>query len=77
MPSAPISSGRRQGDQLAINQTRVRRARIFRAQHRPEDSLRRLDEAQTAMQKLLSPGHCAFAAVAAERALALQLQGRL
>jgi len=55
----------------------VRRARIFRAQHRPEDSLRRLDEAQTAMQKLLSPGHCAFAAVAAERALALQLQGRL
>lgn len=69
--------GQAAGDQLAINQTRVRLARIYRAQHRPVDSLRLLDEAQSAMQKLLPAGHFAFAAVAAERALALQQQGSL
>lgn len=69
--------GQAAGDPLAINQTRLRLARIYRAQHRPTDSLRLLDEAQTAMQKLLPPGHFAFAAVAAERALALEQQGSL
>ena len=60
---------------IVINQARLRLARVYRAQHKPERSLQVLDEAQVAMAKLLPPGHFALGSLAAERALTLQARG--
>jgi eukaryotic-like serine/threonine-protein kinase len=66
-----------QDDQLAVNQTRLRLARIYRAQHDLPHAQQILGEAEHAMQQLLPPGHFAFAGIATERALILQQRGDL
>jgi tetratricopeptide (TPR) repeat protein len=70
-------SGTQAGNQLAINQSRLRLARVYREQHDPSRATRMLDEAEAGMHKLLPPGHYAFASVALERALVAYEQGDL
>lgn len=65
------------GNPIIGSQTRLRLARIYRAQHRFGEATQMLDEARVSMQKLLPPGHFAFSALAAERALTAQAQGDL
>jgi tetratricopeptide (TPR) repeat protein len=56
-------------NQLVLNQTRLRLARIYREKHDSARAARMLDEAEVPMRQLLPPGHFAFASLAAERAL--------
>lgn len=70
-----LEGGTQTGSQLVINQTRLRLARIYRAQHELARAAQMLDEAEQSMRTLLPPGHFAFGAVAAERALIAQQQG--
>jgi tetratricopeptide (TPR) repeat protein len=64
-------------NQIVLNQTRLRLARIYRAQHDPARATRMLDEAEPSMRALLPAGHFAFGSLAAERALVAREQGDL
>ncbi len=64
-------------NQIVLNQTRLRLARIYREQHDPARAARMLDEAEAPMRQLLPAGHFAFASLAAERALIAREQGDL
>ena len=70
-----LESARRAGDEVVINQTLLRLARIYRAQHEPARSLAALDEVEPRLRSALPPGHIAFAALASERSQTLELQG--
>jgi tetratricopeptide (TPR) repeat protein len=67
--------GVRAGNQTAINQSRLRLARIYGARRDFARAQAMLDEAEPAMKKLLPAGHFAFGGLAAERALIAQRQG--
>jgi tetratricopeptide (TPR) repeat protein len=67
----------RAGNQTAINQTRLRLARIYSAQHDLARATAMLDDAEPAMHKLLPAGHFAFGALAAERAQIARRRGDL
>jgi serine/threonine-protein kinase len=67
----------RLGNQTAIAQTRLRLARIDRARGDFPHAAAMLDEAETGMRTLLPPGHYAFGALIAERALIARDQGDL
>jgi tetratricopeptide (TPR) repeat protein len=62
-------------NQIVLNQTRLRLARIYRAQHDARHAARMLDEAEPSMHALLPAGHFAFGSLAAERALLAREQG--
>jgi tetratricopeptide (TPR) repeat protein len=70
-----LESARRAGDEVVINQTLLRLARIARAQHDFARSLAKLDEVEPRLRSALPPGHYAFAALASERSQTLELQG--
>jgi serine/threonine protein kinase/tetratricopeptide (TPR) repeat protein len=70
-----LESAKRAGDEVVINQTLLRLARIHRAQHDYARSLASLDEVEPRLQSALPPGHYAFAALASERSQTLELQG--
>lgn len=70
-----LEGGTQAGNQIVVNQTRLRLSRIYRARHDPVSATRMLDEAERSMRTLLPPGHFAFGAVTAERALIAQQQG--
>jgi eukaryotic-like serine/threonine-protein kinase len=63
------------GDEVVINQTLLRLARIYRAQHDFGRALAKLDEVEPRLRSVLPPGHYAFAALASERSQTLELQG--
>jgi serine/threonine-protein kinase len=63
------------GDEVVINQTLLRLARIYRAQHDFVRSLARLDEVEPRLRRALPAGHYAFAALASERSQTLELEG--
>jgi tetratricopeptide (TPR) repeat protein len=67
--------GLQAGNQIVVNQARLRLARIYRAQHDLHRATQMLDEAEQSMRVLLPPGHFAFAFLAAERALIARDQG--
>jgi serine/threonine-protein kinase len=56
-------------NQIALNQSRLRLARIYREQHDLSRATQMLEEAEASMRQLLPPGHYAFANIPAERAL--------
>jgi serine/threonine-protein kinase len=62
-------------NQIVLNQTRLRLARIYRAQRDAVRATRMLDEAEPSMRALLPAGHFAFGSLAAERALVAREQG--
>ena len=70
-----LESAKRAGDEVVINQTLLRLARIYRAQLDFLRSLAKLDEVEPRLQSALPPGHYAFAALASERSQTLELQG--
>ncbi len=70
-----LESAKRAGDEVVINQTLLRLARIYRAQHDIVRSLAKLDEVEPRLQKVLPPGHFAFTALASERSQTLELEG--
>ena len=70
-----LESAKRAGDEVVINQTLLRLARIYRAQHDYARSLARLDEVEPRLKSVLPPGHYAFAALASERSQTLELKG--
>ncbi len=67
----------RAGDEVIINQTLLRLARIYRAQHDYARSLSVLDRVEPRLRKALPPGHYAFASLASERSQTLQQEGDL
>jgi eukaryotic-like serine/threonine-protein kinase len=70
-----LESAKREGDEVVVNQTLLRLARIYRAQHDFVRSLAKLDEVGPRLQSALPPGHYAFAALASERSQTLELEG--
>jgi serine/threonine-protein kinase len=70
-----LDSAKRAGDEVVINQTLLRLARIYRAQHDYARSLASLNEVEPRLQSALPPGHYAFAALASERSQTLELEG--
>jgi eukaryotic-like serine/threonine-protein kinase len=70
-----LESAKRAGDEIVINQTLLRLARIYRAQRDFTHSLSKLDEVEPRLRGALPPGHYAFAAVASERSQTLELKG--
>jgi tetratricopeptide (TPR) repeat protein len=70
-----FESAKRAGDDVVINQTLLRLARIYRAQHDFARSLAKLDEVEPRLRSALPPGHYAFAALASERSQTLELEG--
>jgi eukaryotic-like serine/threonine-protein kinase len=72
-----LGSARRAGDEVVINQTLLRLARIARAEHDFARSLATLDEVEPRLKSALPPRHYAFAALASERSQTLELQGDL
>jgi tetratricopeptide (TPR) repeat protein len=71
-----LDSAKRAGDEVVINQTLLRLARIYRAQHDFVRSLAKLDEAEPRLRSALPPGHYAFGALASERSQTLELDGK-
>ncbi|HET7757023.1 MAG TPA: serine/threonine-protein kinase, partial [Steroidobacteraceae bacterium] len=63
------------GDEVVVNQTLLRLARIYRARHDDRRAVQMLDEVEPRLQRALPPGHFAFAALAAERSLVAQQEG--
>jgi serine/threonine-protein kinase len=57
------------GDEVVINQSLLLRSRIYRAQHDVPRGEAALDEVEPRLRKALPPGHYAFAAVIADRAM--------
>ena len=70
-----LESAKRAGDDVVINQTLLRLARIYRAQHDFARSLAKLEEVEPRLRSALPPGHYAFAALASERSQTLELEG--
>ena len=70
-----LESAKRAGDEVVINQTLLRLARVYRAQHDYARSIATLDEVEPRLQSALPPGHYAFAALASERSQTLELEG--
>ncbi len=70
-----LESAKGAGDEVVINQTLLRLARIYRAQHDFARSLAKLDEVEPRLQSALPPGHYAFAGLASERSQTLELKG--
>ena len=70
-----LDSARRAGDEVVVNQTLLRQARIYRAQHDPARSLKTLDDVEPRLRSALPPGHFAFTALASERSQTLELEG--
>ena len=70
-----LDSAKRAGDEVVINQTLLRLARIYRAQHDFARSLAKLDEVEPRLRSALPPGHYAFGALASERSQTLELEG--
>jgi tetratricopeptide (TPR) repeat protein len=70
-----LASGRGSGDEVVINQTLLRLARVYRAQHDFARSSAMLDEVEPRLRRVLPPGHFAFAALASERSQTLGLEG--
>ena len=64
-----LESAKRAGDEVVINQTLLRLARIYRGQHDLARSLAQLDEVEPRLSSALPPGHYAFVALASERFL--------
>ena len=62
-------------NQIVLNQTRLRLARIYRARHDFDRATKMLDEAEPSMRALLPAGHFAFGSLAAERALVARERG--
>jgi len=62
-------------DEVVVNQTLLRLARICRSQHDYARANAMLDEVEPRLRKALPPGHYAFAALATERALTAREQG--
>jgi tetratricopeptide (TPR) repeat protein len=67
--------GTQSKNQIVLNQTRLRLARIYRARHDLDRATRMLDEAEPSMRTLLPAGHFAFGSLAAERALLARERG--
>jgi tetratricopeptide (TPR) repeat protein len=67
----------RAGDQIVINQTMLRLARIYRWRGELPRAAQMLDEVEPRLQKALPPGHYAFGTLASERSLIAQAQGDL
>ncbi|HWZ82723.1 MAG TPA: serine/threonine-protein kinase [Terriglobales bacterium] len=57
------------GDEVVINQSLLLRSRIYRDQHDVPRAEAALDEVEPRLRKALPPGHYAFAAVIADRAM--------
>ena len=57
------------GDEVVINQSLLLRSRLYRAQHDVPRAQAALDEVEPRLRKALPPGHYAFAAVMADRAM--------
>jgi eukaryotic-like serine/threonine-protein kinase len=70
-----LDSATRAGDDIVINQTLLRLARIYRAQHDFPRSLAMLNEVEPRLHSALPPGHYAFAGLASERSQTLELEG--
>jgi eukaryotic-like serine/threonine-protein kinase len=70
-----LESAKRSGDEVVVNQTLLRLARVYRAQHDYTRSLAKLDEVEPRLQSALPPVHYAFAALASERSQTLELEG--
>jgi len=70
-----LESAKRAEDEVVINQTLLRLARIYRAQHDIARSLAKLDEVEPRLRTVLPPGHYAFAALASERSQTLEVAG--
>ena len=70
-----LESAKRAGDQVVVNQTLLRLARIYRAQHDFVRSLAKLDEVEPRLRSALPPGHYAFAGLASERSQTLESKG--
>jgi serine/threonine protein kinase/tetratricopeptide (TPR) repeat protein len=70
-----LESAKRAGDEVVINQTLLRLARIYRGQHDFARSLAQLDEVEPRLRSALPPGHYAFVALASERSQTLELEG--
>jgi serine/threonine protein kinase len=70
-----LAGARRAGDEVVINQTLLRLARIYRAQHDFARSFAMLDEVEPRLRSALPPGHYAFGALASERSQTLELEG--
>ena len=70
-----LASARRAGDEVVVNQTLLRLARIYRAQHDFARSLAQLDEVEPRLRSALPPGHYAFAGLASERSQTLEVKG--
>lgn len=70
-----LENAKRAGDEVVVNQTLLRLARIYRAQHDFARSLAMLDEVDPRLRRALPPGHYAFAALASERSQTLELEG--
>jgi len=62
-------------NQIVLNQTRLRLARIYREQHDLMRATHMLDEAEPSMRALLPAGHFAFGSLADERALIARERG--
>jgi tetratricopeptide (TPR) repeat protein len=70
-----LESAKRAGDEVVVNQTLLRLARIYRAQHDFARSLATLDEVEPRLRSALPPGHYAFTALTSERSQTLELEG--
>jgi hypothetical protein len=69
-----LASARRAGDEVVINQTLLRLARIARAEQDYNRFLATLDAVEPRLRSALPSGHYAFAALAAERSQTLELK---
>ena len=67
----------RAGDQIVINQTLLRLARIYRRRGELPRATQMLDQVEPRLQKALPPGHYAFGTLASERSLIAQADGDL
>jgi tetratricopeptide (TPR) repeat protein len=70
-----LKAARGAGDEVVVNQTLLRLARIYRAQHDVARSLEMLDEVEPRLRSALPPGHDVFAGLASERSQTLELKG--
>lgn len=70
-----LESARRAGDEVVVNQTLLRLARIYRGQHNYARSFAMLDEVEPRLRRALPPHHYAFAALASERSQTFELEG--
>jgi serine/threonine-protein kinase len=63
------------GDEIVVNQTLLRMARIYRAQHDYARATAMLDKVEPRLRQALPAGHYAFGALALERSIIAQEQG--